>query len=67
MAYSTIAVKVFEEWKGSEALCNNAAKACLASIGKKESSNRAEVSHNHHEILAPILRHIGFLLQLFWH
>lgn len=63
MAYSAVAVSVFEEWKANESLCQNAAKACLAQIGKKDNLNRAEVSHNH-EVLAPVVRHIGYLIYL---
>lgn len=63
MAYSAVAVKIFEEWKANESLCHNAAKACLTQIGKKENLNRAEVSHNH-EILAPVIHHIGYLIYL---
>ena len=63
MAYSAVAVSVFEEWKANEPLCGNAAKGCLAQIGKKECLNRAEVNHNH-AILAPVVCHIGYLVQI---
>ena len=63
MAYSAVAVSVFEEWKANESLCHNAAKACLTQIGKKENLNRAEVSHNH-KVLAPVIHHIGYLIYL---
>ncbi len=55
---------IFGEWQADEFLCSKGARGYLANIGKKASLNRAEVSHNAN-VLAPIIRHLGFLSYLF--
>lgn len=60
-AYSQAAVDVFEEWKATDHLCHMGAKMYLASIGRKDNVDRAEIAENH-LLLAPVLAHMGFLI-----
>lgn len=60
-AYSQAAVDVFEEWKATDHLCHMGAKMYLASIGRKDNVDRAEIVENH-LLLAPVLAHMGFLI-----
>lgn len=57
---SPSAGEIFNEWKSSDALCARGSRGYLANIAKNRELNRAEVAHNY-EILAPIIRHLGFL------
>lgn len=61
--YSELATLVFDEWKKSELLVQHGSRCYLAQIGRKDGVNRAEVAANH-DLLAPVLRHIGFLFEI---
>lgn len=61
--YSELATLVFDEWKKSELLVQHGSRCYLAQIGRKDGVNRAEVAPNH-DLLAPVLRHIGFLFEI---
>ena len=63
--YSEVATLVFDEWRKSELLVQHGSRCYLAQIGRKDGVNRAEVAANH-DLLAPVLRHIGFLFEIVW-
>ena len=57
---SQVACRVFNDWQCDEMLLGRASRGFMANIGKKKSLNRAEVAHNKN-LLAPVIRHMGFL------
>jgi hypothetical protein len=57
---SPVAGQVFNEWQSDDMLLSRASRGFMANIGKKKSLNRAEVAHNKN-LLAPVIRHMGFL------
>lgn len=62
MAPADSIAAVVGEWKANDKLIKQASTAIMAVVGKKSDITRREVVANH-EILQPIVKHLGFQSQ----
>ena len=62
MAPADSIAAVVGEWKANDKLIKQASTAIMAVVGKKSEITRKEVVANH-EILQPVVKHLGFQSQ----